>query len=155
MFRHLISGALGALALGIATCAATTASAEQWVDYTPETGVWDINAIDVDPNHIDDYLVGLKRSQVPFFEILKKRGMIDAYKFVVRNGYAKGSPSVLIMVHYTSHAALAPDKARDMAIEKEVLAGFSKKEGDAAVAGYEKYRTFIDNGQWTEVTMTK
>ena len=151
MIRHLVSGALGALAL----CAATTASAEQWVDYTPETGVWDINAIDVDPNHIDDYLVGLKRSQVPFFEILKKRGMIDAYKFVVRNGYAKNSPSVLIMVHYTSHAALTPDKARDQAIEKEVLAGFSKAQGDAAVAGYEKYRTFIDNGQWTEVTRTK
>ena len=29
------------------------------------------------------------------------------------------------------------------------------EQGDAAVAGYEKYRTFIDNGQWTEVTMTK
>ena len=151
MIRHLVSGALAALAL----CAATTASAEQWVDYTPETGVWDINAIDVDPNHIDDYLVGLKRSQVPFFEILKKRGMVDAYKFVVRNGYAKNSPSVLIMVHYTSLAALTPDKARDQAIDKEVRAGFSKAQGDAAVAGYEKYRTFIDNGQWTEVTMTK
>ena len=151
MIRHLLTGALGALAL----CAATTASAEVYVDYTPESGVWDINAIDVDPNHIDDYLVGLKSSQMPLFEILKKRGMIDAYKFVVRNGYAKGSPSVLIMVHYTSYAALAPDKARDQAIEKEVRAGFSKEQGDAAVAGYEKYRTFIDNGQWTEVTMTK
>ena len=51
--------------------------------------------------------------------------------------------------------ALTPDKARDMAIDKEVRAGFSKEQGDAAVAGYEKYRTFIDNGQWTEVTMTK
>ena len=151
MIRHLVSGALGALAL----CAATTASAEQWADYTHEAGVWNINAIDVDPNHIDDYLVGLKKSQVPFFEILKKRGMIDAYKFVVRNGYAKNSPSVLIMVHYTSYTALAPDKARDQAIEKEVLAGFSKEQGDAAVAGYEKYRTFVDNARWTEVTMTK
>ena len=151
MIRHLVSGALGALAL----CAATTARAEVYVDYTPEAGFWEINAVDVDPNHIDDYLVGLKQSQVPYFEILKKRGMIDAYKFVVRNGYGKGQPSVLIMVHYTSYAALAPDKARDMAIQKETLAGFSKEKGDAAVAGYEKYRTFVDNGQWTEMTMTK
>ena len=150
MIRHLATGALGALAL----CAATTASAEQYVDYTPESGLWDINAIDVDPNHIDDYLVGLKQSQVPFFEILKKRGMIDAYKFVVRNGYVKNSPSVLIMVHYTSIAAMAPDKARDQAIDKEVRAAFSKEQGDAAVAGYEKYRTFLDNAQWTEMTMT-
>ena len=151
MIRQFVSSALGALVL----CVATTASAEPYVDYNPESGVWDINAIDVDPNHVDDYLVGLKKSQMPYFEILKKRGLIDAYKFVVRNGYVKNSPSVLIMVHYTSLAALAPDKARDMAIQKEVLAGFSKEQGDAAVAGYEKYRTFLDNGQWTEVTMTK
>ena len=26
---------------------------------------------------------------------------------------------------------------------------------DAAVAGYEKYRTFIDNGQWIDIKMGK
>ena len=133
----------------------TAARAEPYVDYTPDAGIWSISAVDVDPNHVDDYLVGLKRSQVPVFEILKKRGLIDAYKFVTRNGYNKGSPSVLIMVHYTSVAALAPDKARDQAIDKEALASFSKAQGDAAVAGYEKYRTFIDSGEWTEQTFTK
>ena len=52
-------------------------------------------------------------------------------------------------------AALAPDKARDQAIEKEIYASVPKEEGDRAVAGYEKYRTFVDDAYWTEVTLAK
>lgn len=84
------------LSLMIAACGAlagaSAASAKQYVDYTPAKGVWEINAIEVDPNHVDDYLVGLRKSQVPGFEVMKKHGIIDDYRFVVRNGYAKGSP---------------------------------------------------------------
>lgn len=134
---------------------ASAASAEQYVDYTPERGVWEINAINVDPNHIDDYLVGLKRTQVPGFELLKRRGLIDAYKFVVRHGYSKDQPNVLIMTHVPDVKLLAPDKARDQAIEKELLASLPEAEGKAAVAGYEKYRSFVDDAYWTEMTYAK
>ena len=34
-------------------------------------------------------------------------------------------------------------------------AAFSEAQQDAAVAGYEKYRTFIDNGQWVDIKMGK
>jgi hypothetical protein len=50
---------------------------------------------------------------------------------------------------------LEPDQARDTMIENEILAGFSEEAGKAAVAGYEKYRTFLDNGMWGEVVMAK
>jgi hypothetical protein len=133
----------------------STAMAEPYVDYTPQKGYWDINAIEVDPNHIDEYLTGLRASQVGGFEILKKRGIIDDYQFLVRNSYVKGSPNVLIMTHSPTSANLDPDQKRDQAIEKEMLAQFSKQAGDAAVAGYEKYRTFIDNAQWTVVQIKK
>ncbi|MBC9033345.1 hypothetical protein IAG41_13190 [Sphingomonas sp. JC676] len=140
----------------LVACGATSiAIAEQYVDYVPQSGLWEINAIEVDPNHVDDYLTGLRKSQVPGFEVMKKHGIIDDYKFMVRNGYNKSAPSVLIMIHYTSAAMLEPDKARDQMIEKEILAKFSKKDGDAAVAGYEKYRQFIDDGLWTEVKMVR
>lgn len=151
MIRNLIFGTASAAALS----AASGVLAEQYVDYTPGRGVWEINAVDVDPNHIDDYLVGLRKSQVPSFEIMKRHGIIDDYKFMVRNGYGKGNPSVLIMTHYTSAAMLEPDKARDQMIEKEILAQFSKEAGDKAVAGYEKYRSFVDDSYWSEVTMMK
>ncbi len=29
-------------------------AAEPYVDYTPEKGYWSINAVEVDPNHVDD-----------------------------------------------------------------------------------------------------
>jgi hypothetical protein len=151
MIRKLI--AAGAFALGLMS--ASGAMAEPYVDYTPEKGVWDISAIEVDLNHVDDYLAGLRKTQIPVFEILKNHGIIDDYKIVVRNGYVKGSPSVLIETHYPSYAMLAPDKARDQMIQKEIYAKMSKSEGDKAVAGYEKYRTFIDDGLWNEATFTK
>ena len=150
MNRAIILAALGAACL-----TATVAIAKQYVDYMPQKGVWEINAIDVDPNHVDEYLTGLRRSQVPGFEVMKAHGIIDSYKFLVRNGYTKGGPSVLIMTHFTSAAMLEPDQARDQMIEKEILAKFSEADGKAAVAGYEKYRTFINDGLWSEVKMAQ
>jgi len=147
-----VSGALFAAAAFVVS---SSALSEPYVDYTPQKGHWQINAIEVDPNHIDDYLTGLRRSQVTGFEVLKRRGLIDDYKFMVRQGYVKGSPNVLIMTHAPSSANLDADKARDQAIEKEMYAVFSKQAGKAAVAGYEKYRTFIDDAMWTDVVMAK
>ncbi len=139
----------------VALSMSAPALAEAYVDYTPQKGYWEINAIEVDPNHVDDYLTGLRNSQVSGFEVLKRRGLIDDYKFMVRNGYVKGSPNVLIMTHAPTSANLDADKARDQAIDKEMLALFSKEKGKAAVAGYEKYRTFIDDAQWTDMVMAK
>jgi hypothetical protein len=145
---------LGLAALAV-MAAGSAAVAEQYVDYTPQTGVWEINAIDVDPNHIDDYLTGLRTSDMPVFEVLKAHGLIDDYRFMVRNGYNKGAPDVVIMMHFTSPAAMAPDQARDQMIEKEIHSKFSKEQGQAAVARYEKYRQFVDDSYWTEMKMTK
>lgn len=150
-----MSRAITLVVAGAACLVGTVAVAKQYVDYMPQKGVWEINAIDVDPNHVDEYLTGLRRSQVPGFEVMKAHGIIDSYKFLVRNGYTKGGPSVLIMTHFTSAAMLEPDQARDQMIEKEILAKFSEADGKAAVAGYEKYRTFIDDGLWSEVKMAQ
>ena len=150
--RKIVVAALGAAAIFIAS---SPALSEPYVEYTPQNGYWDINAIEVDPNHIDDYLVGLRQSQVSAFEVLKARGLIDSYKFMVRNGYVKGSPNVLIMTHSPSIGLLEADKARDQAVTKEIDTAFSREKSKTAVAGYEKYRTFIDDGQWVENVMNK
>ena len=150
--RTKLLGAACALILG---CVSTAALAEAYVDYTPQKGHWTLNAIEVDPNHVDDYLTGLRGSQVTAFEVLKRRGMIDDYKFLVRKGFVKGSPNVLIMTHVPSDALDDPDQTRDQALEKDIYAAFSKDKGEAAVRGYEKYRTFIDNGDWQAMDMRK
>ena len=150
--QKLVLTALGAAAIAFASTAVT---AKPYVDYTPQKGYWDINAIEVDPNHIDDYLVGLRKSLIPTFETLKKHGVIDDYKFMTRNGYTKGSPNVLILTHSPSLGSLDPNKERDQAIDREIEAAFTKAQNDAAVAGYEKYRTFIDDGQWVDQVMAR
>lgn len=150
--KNIVLGAMGALAVA---CVCVPSVAEPYVDYAPQKGYWTINAVEVDPNHVDDYLTGLRSSQVTAFEVLKHRGLIDDYKFMVRNGYVKGSPNVLIMTHVPSSGLNDPDQARDQAVEKEIYSVFSKEKGDAAVRGYEKYRTFIDNGNWQTIVMSK
>jgi len=150
--KTIILAALGAASIAFASA---PAAAKQYVDYTPQKGYWDVNAVEVDPNHIDDYLTGLSKSLIPTYETLKKRGLIDDYKFMVRSGYVKGSPNVLLMTHSKSYGVLDADQARDQAIDKEIEAMFTKEQNDAAIAGYEKYRTFIDNAQWTDIKMGK
>ena len=150
--KTFVLTALGAASIAFASAPAT---AKQYVDYTPQKGYWDVNAVEVDPNHIDDYLTGLSKSLIPTYETLKKRGLIDDYKFMVRSGYVKGSPNVLLMTHSKSYGVLDADQARDQAIDKEIEALFTKEQNDAAIAGYEKYRTFIDNAQWTDIVMKK
>ena len=150
--RMKLLGAACALVLGSVS---TVALAEAYVDYTPQKGHWTINAIEVDPNHVDDYLTGLKTSQVTAFEVLKKRGLIDDWKFLVRKGYMKGAPTVLIMTHVPNDGLDDPDQARDQAIDKEIYAIVSKEKDEAMVKGYEKYRTFIDNGDWKVMDMKK
>jgi len=142
-------------AAAISALLSTHAFAKQYVDYTPLKGVWDINAIDVDPNHIDEYLTGLGRTQIPVLEILKKHGMIDDYRILTKVGYTKGYPSVLIKVHYVSSAMLEPDQARDEMIDREITANLSEADGKAAVAVYEKYRQFLDDSLWGEIKMAK
>jgi len=144
-----------AAGLMVAAFGACPANAKEYVDYSFGKGVWEVNQIDVDPNHVDDYLVGLKQSQVPVFEILKRHGLVDNYWLMVRNGYTKGRASVLIAVHYTSADALLPNQARDQAIDKEIQASFTDEQSKAAVAGYEKYRQFIDDGTWFTVDFKK
>jgi hypothetical protein len=149
--KNLVLGAAGALVV----FASAPVVAEPYVDYTPQKGYWTVNAVEVDPNHVDDYLTGLRSSQVSAFDVLKRRGLIDDYRFMVRTGYVKGSPNVLIMTHVPSTALDDPDQARDQAVEKEIYSAFSKQKGEEAVRGYEKYRTFIDTGNWQVMNMAK
>jgi len=151
----MVRYAMACAAALLACASATMSSAKMYVDYTPEKGVWEINAVEVDPNHVDDYLTGLRRTQIPLFEILKKRALIDDYRIVVRNGYTKGSPNVLIETHLPSIALLAPDKARDEALDKEMMATLPEEQGKAAIANYEKYRQFLDDSFWSEVRFAK
>jgi hypothetical protein len=145
--------AIGAL-IG-AGALAGAAAAEPYVDYMPQKGVWHVTSVKVDPNHIDDYVTGLKKSWVTAEEIAKKHGVIDSYAINIKLNASDGGANVLLIEHYPSIAALDPDQARDQALQKENYAALPKATGEAMVAGYDKYRTFVGDDYWTDITFPK
>lgn len=52
---------LSATAAAAVLCASVV-SAEPYVDYTPQKGVWHVTTVKVESNHLDDYVTSLKNS---------------------------------------------------------------------------------------------
>lgn len=145
---------LFAAGLAVGAVAASAAWSEPYVDYTPVKGAWEVTTIKVDPNHIDDYLSGLRKGWVPIMETLKKHGVIDQYLILQKLNSGAGS-NVQLIQHFTSLGVMDPDKARDQAIEKEIDAQMSKDVSAKMIQGFDKYRTFESDEVWTEVDMSK
>jgi hypothetical protein len=150
MRNQLILGAT----LGAALCA-SAAYAEPYVDYMPQKGVWHVTTVKVDPNHIDDYVTGLKKTWVTAEEIAKKHGLIDSFQIMIKLNASDGQGNVLLLEHYPSIASLDPDQARDQAMQRENYAAVPKTDGEKAVAGYDKYRVFVGDDYWTDVGFGK
>ena len=142
------------LATGMAVLAASAAWADPYVDYTPLKGAWEVTTIKVDPNHIDDYLVGLKKNWIPLEETLKKHGVIDQYMILQKLNSGAGA-NVQLIQHYPTLSQMDPDQARDQAIQKELEAQVSKDASNKVIQGFDKYRSFESDEVWTEVSMTK
>jgi hypothetical protein len=139
----------GALAL------APPAAAEPWVDWAPKTGAVAVTAIHVDPNHIDDYLTGLKKVWVPGEEYAKKQGTIVGYEILVNVNAAGQGPNVLLVEHLPNFAVLDPNKKRDLDTQKAMEALMPKTQQDGMVAGFDKYRTFLASELWQPVEFLK
>jgi hypothetical protein len=146
----LLSLTIGAAALGFGV-----ATAEPYTDYTPQKGVWHVQTIKVDPNHVDDYLVGLKKTWVSGEEISKKHGLIDSYQIMVKMNAADGGGNVVLIEHIPSLSLMEPDMARDKMMEKEVYDVMSKDKMDAQVKDYEKYRTFVSDEYYVDMVFPK
>jgi hypothetical protein len=144
------------LAAGVALGAlgASAVWAEQYVDYTPMKGVWEVQTVKVDPNHIDDYLTGLRKGWVPTMETLKKHGVIDQYMVLQKMNSGAGG-NIQLIQHFPSTAVMDPDKTRDVAMQKEFEAQMNKAASAKLTGGFDKYRSFEADEMWTEVKMTK
>lgn len=138
-------------ACAIALACAVSASAKQWVDYTPQKGFWQYTYVKVDVNHIDDYLTQMKNIWVPGREIDKKHGLVDDYRIMTNVLGAAGDANVMLCVHYVSFAGLDPDRQRDMAIDEENASALAH----AASADFNKYRTVVGSSIYVPVDFNK
>jgi len=145
---------LCALVLGAGLGVAGAAAAEPWTDYTPQKGATEVITLKVDPNHIDDYLTGIRTTWVAEQQRAKAHGIIDAYYVAVRLN-AEGGPNVRLITHYPTLANLDPDKARDQAMIAEGRKQMSDADGRKMIEGYDKYRTFVSDDIYTEVDFAK
>lgn len=140
-----------ALALPAAELALPSAAgAEEWKDYTPRKTAIRVTMLEVDPNHIDDYVTGLKKTWVPCMEALKRHGVIDDYGVTTNINY-EASPNVMIWSHLTGLAAMEPNKERDQAIDKECAAG----EDGKLLQNYTSWRKFLSSDTFQELDFTK
>ncbi len=141
----------GAIALALTV----PAVAKPWVDWSPKKGVWQVTAVKVDPNHIDDYLTGLKKVWVPGEEYAKQHGLIDMYDVMVKVNAADGQANVLLVEHLTSFGMLDPNKKRDQDMEAAMTALMSEDQQKGMVEGFDKYRTFVGDDMWQSVEFAK
>jgi len=151
----LIAIAAAAVVAGGALCAAATAYAEVWADWSPGKSVTEKQYIKVAPGHLDDYLTGLRKTWVPDQEIRKKHGVISEYVILVRDHKDSPDDVVCLITVYPSGGAMDPERTRDMAIESEYRAVLSKEQGDAMQGQYNTYRTRVSDETWRNVEFAK
>jgi hypothetical protein len=134
---------------------ASSVLAEPFVDYTPQKGLWHVVTVKVEPNHVDDYITGLKRTWAPSEEIAKKHGLIDSYQIMTKLNAEDGQGNVLLIEHIPNTALLEVDQARDQAMMQEFRAALPKPDRDKMLENFDMYRVFVGDDYWSELIYTK
>ena len=143
----LLAGAVGALCLA----ATAGARAEPWTDYTPQKGAYVYTLVHVEPGHIDEYLVALKKTWIPSAESLKSRGLIDSYSVQVKQNVYGDGPNVITVEHWPTLAGMDPDKIRDQEMEAQFRKILPKADEPALAAERAKFRKILSQETWTSV----
>jgi hypothetical protein len=143
----LSAGAAAALCLA----ATAGARAEPWTDYTPQKGAYIYTLVHVEPGHIDEYLMALKKTWIPSEEDLKRRGLVDSYSVQVKQNVYGDGPNVITVEHWPSLAGLEPDKIRDQEMEAQFRKILPKADEPALQAERAKYRKILSEEMWTSV----
>ena len=133
---------------------AGSASAAPYVDYTIGKGAWHVITVSVDPSRLDDYLTSLKKTWGASEAIAKRHGLIDSYQIMAKLNPEDGKGNVMLVEHIPNMALLDPDKARDLELMKELIATMSQADRSQTLANFDKYRTFVGDDYWKELTFT-
>jgi hypothetical protein len=132
------------LALALATLGlAGTASAEIWKDYEPSKAIWNVTMVKVDPNNIDDYLMGLKQSWATTCNAGKAAGAVEDCFIYVSETDASSPFNVMLVQKFTDAAMREPSAEKYAKVMDAVRKTISEAKADELVKGYNEYRTFV------------
>jgi hypothetical protein len=143
------------LAATVAFAAAPAALADQWVDYAPSKQPWEVTTVKVEDGKLDDYLVSLKKSYVEGLEREKAAGDVLEYHILVNSSPNAAGATVVFLTKYKDWSAVEPNKDRDMKEEAEFRKTFSKTDEQKLGEDRSKFRTFLDQGIYGDVTFLK
>jgi hypothetical protein len=126
-------------------------AAEMFKDYVPSKGVWNVTMVKVDPNHIEDYLGGLRQSWLTGCTAGKKVGTIEDCSIFVSETAAGGPFNVMLVTKFTSAAMMEPNEESYNKVMAEVRKTLAEAKEKELVKGYEEYRTFFGEANFRRV----
>jgi hypothetical protein len=129
-----------AAALGLAGNANAT---EIFKDYVPSKAVWNVTMVKVNPNHVDDYLGGLRQSWMNGCAAGKKAGTLEDCFIYVSETTAAGPFNVMLVQKFTSAAMMEPNEESYNKVMAEVRKNLAEAKEKELVKGYDEYRTFF------------
>jgi hypothetical protein len=138
MRKMFVLAAVAALGL-----AGNANAAEMFKDYVPSKAVWNVTMVKVNPNHIDDYLGGLKQSWMNGCAAGKKAGTLEDCSIFVSETAAGGPFNVMLVQKFTSSAMMEPNEESYNKVMAEVRKNLAEAKEKELVKGYEEYRTFF------------
>jgi hypothetical protein len=134
---------------------APLALADEWVDYAPSKEPWQVTTVKVAPGKLDDYIVGLKKSYVDQLERQKKSGDVIDYHILVNTSPNGAGATIVFVTKYKDWNAIIPNKERDLKEQDEFRKAFSKSDEEKLGEDRSKFRTFLDDGIYSDVTYPK
>ena len=143
------------LAATVIFAAAPVALADQWVDYAPSKQPWEVTTVKVEAGKLDDYLVSLNKSYAPGLEREKTAGDVLEYHILVNSHPNASGATVVFLVKYKDWSVLEPNKERDQKEEAEFRKTFSKPDEEKLGEERSKFRTFLDQGTYGDITFLK
>jgi hypothetical protein len=146
---------LSTLALTAALTAAPLAFADVWVDYAPSKEPWTVTTVKVAPGKLDDYIVGLKKSYVDQLERQKKNGDVLDYHILVNTSPNGAGATIVFLTKFKDWMSVIPNKERDLKEQDEFRKDFSKTDEEKLGEDRSKFRTFLDDGLYSDITYLK
>ena len=117
--------------------------AEIWVDYEPAEQVTEMTVVKVNPNMLDDYLMGIKSTWVDACEIQKELGHFVSCA-VYTASTAGTDPNVFLTITYENLAARGPDKEKYEEVVEAWRKKISEEEQSEIAGGYGDMREIVD-----------
>jgi len=135
--------------------AAPLALADQWIDYAPTKEPWQVTTVKVAPGKLDDYIIGLKKSYVDQLERQKKNGDVVDYHILVNTSPNSAGATIVFLTKYKDWNAVIPNKERDLKDQEEFRKQISKSDEEKMGEDRSKFRTFLDDGLYSDITYLK